>query len=253
MDEFGLQDGEQELQDAEPAVREAAADVRRWLPGRRAAVVGAVAHSAGRAIVTRLAEEGAAIALLDRDVDSASVVAKELNAGGGRAAAFALDLRDEAQIAAIVGETEAWLDGLDLVVQIAAAPRGPGNGPAQLSAGPWSAALGTGLHGSVLLARHAVPALQRSGNGAMLLIGPADSGGSLPDGVRIAGMHGLAISLDRQLRPTGVRVLEVTVPPAALDPERAEPDGRGAAEIAATVAFAASDEGARIVGTIRTW
>lgn len=244
---------EQMLQEPELLAHDPPGTDPRWLAGRRAAVVGATCHGVGRAVVDRLAAEGAAVALLDRDVTGAAVVAKELTAVGGRAAAFAMDLRDEAQIASILGETEAWLDGLDVVVQVAAAPRSPGNGPSQLATGPWAAALGAGLHGSVLLARYAVPALQRSGNGAMVLIGPADSGGSLPDGVRIAGMHGLAVSLDRQLRPTGVRVLEVTVPPSLLEADRADHDDRAVVSIAATVAFAASDEGARIVGTIRTW
>lgn len=226
---------------------------RPWLAGRRAAVIGAVANDPGcpgRAVATRLVAEGAAVALLDGDTEAAAVVAKELTAGGGRVGAFALDLRDEGQVATILGETEAYLDGLDLVVHLAGTP------PTlttvdQFAAGPWASALNSGLGASVVLARHVVPALRRTGRGALVLVGPADSGGSMPEAVRMAGIHGLAVSLDRHLRPEGVRVLEVTVPASLLDPANPDRDVTTATRSAATVAFLASDEAERVAGPIR--
>jgi NAD(P)-dependent dehydrogenase (short-subunit alcohol dehydrogenase family) len=227
---------------------------RPALAGRRAAVIGAVVNDAGcpvRAVATRLVAEGAAVALLDRDTDTAAVVAKELTADGGQVGAFALDLRDDGQVSTVIGETEAFLDGIDLVVHLAGAPHTARTSVDQFAAAPWARALGAGLGASVVLVRHVVPALRRAGRGAFVLVGPADSGASMPEAVRMAGLHGLAVTLDRHLRPEGVRVVEVTVPAAMLDPADPDPDTATVARAAATVSFLASDEGEPVTGTVR--
>jgi rhamnulose-1-phosphate aldolase/alcohol dehydrogenase len=84
------------------------------LAGRVAFVTGA-ASGIGRAIAARLAAEGAAVVLADRDAAGAVTAAEELG-GADVAAAIEVDVSDEAAVAAAVREAAATFGGVDLVV-----------------------------------------------------------------------------------------------------------------------------------------
>ena len=81
---------------------------RYELDGRAAVVTGA-ARGIGRAIALRLAREGAAVAVADRDVDEARQVAAEIASVGGRAIAQAVDVTRAAEVEAMIaGAVEAF-------------------------------------------------------------------------------------------------------------------------------------------------
>jgi NAD(P)-dependent dehydrogenase (short-subunit alcohol dehydrogenase family) len=63
------------------------------LDGKVAAVVGA-ASGIGEAVAVALAEQGARVACLDVEAERATKVAERIRAGGGRATAAALDIRE---------------------------------------------------------------------------------------------------------------------------------------------------------------
>jgi rhamnulose-1-phosphate aldolase/alcohol dehydrogenase len=84
------------------------------LTGRVALVTGA-ASGIGRAIARRLAAEGAAVVVADRDHDGAEVVAEELG-GPDVAVAVAVDVADEDAVAAAVSAAARAYGGVDLVV-----------------------------------------------------------------------------------------------------------------------------------------
>ncbi|MEY9211960.1 bifunctional rhamnulose-1-phosphate aldolase/short-chain dehydrogenase [Thermobifida halotolerans] len=81
----------------------------------RVAFVTGAGSGIGRAIALRLAAEGACVAVADRDADAAAKVAAEI---GPRDVAIpvAVDVTDEAQIAAALRETVLAYGGVDLVV-----------------------------------------------------------------------------------------------------------------------------------------
>lgn len=81
--------------------------------GRVAAITGA-AHGIGRALAVRLAEEGAAVAVIDL-VDAADTVA-EITAAGGRAASFQGDVSAPARVAALAEEITDALGPVDILV-----------------------------------------------------------------------------------------------------------------------------------------
>jgi NAD(P)-dependent dehydrogenase (short-subunit alcohol dehydrogenase family) len=81
------------------------------LTGRRALVTGA-GKGIGRAISQALAREGASVAVTDVDLALAQAVAGELE---NRGIAFALDVTDAGQTAAVFDAAEEALGGLDLV------------------------------------------------------------------------------------------------------------------------------------------
>ena len=67
------------------------------LDGKVAVVTGA-ASGIGKAIATTLARAGATVAIADLDLNGARAVAGEIEADGGRASAFKMDVTDEATV-----------------------------------------------------------------------------------------------------------------------------------------------------------
>jgi NAD(P)-dependent dehydrogenase (short-subunit alcohol dehydrogenase family) len=89
------------------------------LQGKVAAVTGA-AEGIGREIAQHLAQAGARVAILDRNVAGAALVARDLNTAEGRAIAVEMDLADETSIVEAFGETRRQLGRIDILVNCAA-------------------------------------------------------------------------------------------------------------------------------------
>lgn len=71
---------------------------------KRVAIVTGAAQGIGRAEAARLAEEGAAVAVLDKDVRRADETAQWIRSNGGRAAAFAVDVSQRLDVEAAVAD-----------------------------------------------------------------------------------------------------------------------------------------------------
>jgi NAD(P)-dependent dehydrogenase (short-subunit alcohol dehydrogenase family) len=83
--------------------------------GKTALVTGAIGNI-GSTICARLAAEGAAVMIADIDLAAAEADAAALRAGGARASACVLDVRDEDSWVAAVAQTEAELGPLTILV-----------------------------------------------------------------------------------------------------------------------------------------
>lgn len=86
----------------------------RGLKGKNAVVTGGGA-GIGRAIVSRLIEEGCNVAIFDRDADAAAETAR-LGQGAGAASAHSVDITDHAAVREAVLAVERSLGGIDLLV-----------------------------------------------------------------------------------------------------------------------------------------
>ena len=82
----------------------------------KVAIVTGGAGGIGSAICRRFAEEGAAVAVFDIDQAAAGQVADGIQAGGGRAAAFAVDLTSQESVIAAVQAAEQRLGPVDVLV-----------------------------------------------------------------------------------------------------------------------------------------
>jgi acetoin reductase-like protein len=85
------------------------------LSGKVAIVTGG-AQGMGRAISLRYAAEGARVVVADRNVDGAEDVVREIANGGGEAEAVAVDVRNQADVQAMVDVAVARFGGLDILV-----------------------------------------------------------------------------------------------------------------------------------------
>jgi 3-oxoacyl-[acyl-carrier protein] reductase len=87
----------------------------RKLDGRVAIVTGA-ASGIGRGIAKAFAEEGAAVAIADKNEQGAQTVADGIAGCGGRAIAVHVDVTDEALVGAMVERVLADLSRIDILV-----------------------------------------------------------------------------------------------------------------------------------------
>ena len=89
------------------------------LDGQVALVTGA-GQGLGEAIALEFAREGAAVALLERNPETVEATRAQIEAAGGEAKAFALDITNYEAYAKVVHQTVAWKGKIDALVNNAA-------------------------------------------------------------------------------------------------------------------------------------
>jgi NAD(P)-dependent dehydrogenase (short-subunit alcohol dehydrogenase family) len=239
----------------------------------------------GGAAARRFAGEGARLALLDRDDVAVAELAEQLVAGGHAALALEADVTDEDSVAAAVMAAEARFGQIDVLFNNA------GVGGRDLSlvdtpADHWQEVLAINLSGVFLGCKYGVPALIRAGGGSIVNMGSSTgrhdtiTGGAAYMASK-AAVEALTKSLALQVAPYGIRAN--TICPGIIQTrlsfrqqERGDeatffaefadriPLGRvGQPEdVAAAVAFLASDQARHITGaallidggqTLRRW
>lgn len=142
------------------------------LSGRRIVIVGG-GSGIGRETALLFASEGAAVAVLDRNVVAARSVA-ELCGGTGDA----IDIVDDAGVEAAIARADAALGGLDGIVNTAGIfdPATLADTDIEL----WGRMMAVNLTGTYLLCRRALPALRRSQRSTIVTLGSAT--GVMPAG-----------------------------------------------------------------------
>ncbi|HSL56998.1 MAG TPA: SDR family NAD(P)-dependent oxidoreductase [Acidimicrobiales bacterium] len=169
----------------------------RSVAGRVALVTGA-ASGMGRATAHLLADEGAAVAVLDRDGEGAGRVATEITAAGGAASAWALDVTDAAAVAAVVDEIRGRLGPIDIVVNNAGVSL-----PSPIAGdgfdAAWATTLAVNLTAHTTVVRACLDDLARHGEGRVVNVASTEGLGATPGlSAYTASKHGV-IGLTRAL------------------------------------------------------
>lgn len=229
--------------------------------GKVAAVTGG-ASGIGAAIARRLAREGAAVAVSDLNIAPARALADELRGAGNRAIAVETDVGNEEAVRALVDQTERELGPLDVMVNNA------GVAEAQTpiderSADDWHRVIRINLDGVFYGVKHAARAMKARQRGGVIInmasiLGLVGFNGAPAYTAAKHGIVGLTKSVALELAPFGIRV--VTVNPAFIRTPLISgledavlplhPIGRlgESEEVAALVAYLASDEAAFLTG-----
>ena len=230
----------------------------------RVAIVTGAASGFGAAVARRFAAEGAWGVVADIDGKGAAAVAEEV---GDRAKAVEVDVRNSAAVAALVAATESAFGGLDILVNNAGVPakRGPVE---DLTEEEFDRVFGINVKGVWLGVKHGVPALRRRGGGVIIntssIAAIIPRPGSVIYSATKGAVSSMTLALAKELAPT-IRVNAV-MPVAAVTnfmrQSRPTDDASIAAmaaelplkqlcepeDVAATIAFLASDEARMITG-----
>jgi 2-hydroxycyclohexanecarboxyl-CoA dehydrogenase len=235
----------------------------RGLSGRTALITGA-AGGIGRAVALRLVEEGCRVAIVDVHLEGAEAVRAEI---GEAAIAVPADVSDPAAVRLAVAGAEQALGPLDVLVNCAGWDRVE---PFLESAEEtWDRVLAVNLKGVVACTRAVLEGMVGRGSGAIVSISSdagrvGSSGEAVYSGAK-AGIIGFSKAVAREVARHGIRVNVVCPGPTdtpmmeatrQADPRLGEalvkaiPFRRLARpeEVAAAVAFFASDEAAFVTG-----
>jgi NAD(P)-dependent dehydrogenase (short-subunit alcohol dehydrogenase family) len=135
------------------------------LTGRKALITGA-ARGIGEATARRFSEEGAAVAITDRNGEGAEALAASLGGAESPMYAATLDVTDELAVERVFAEAADALGGLDLVVAnagiLTVSPL------SDLSLTAFEETLRVNVAGVFLTLKHALPHLRAAGGGALL-------------------------------------------------------------------------------------
>jgi NAD(P)-dependent dehydrogenase (short-subunit alcohol dehydrogenase family) len=241
------------------------------LTGRRALVTGAGA-GIGRAVAIRLAREGASVALVDWDATSLSRAAAAVADAGVEPITLAADVSDEQSVAAAFSEVVAAWGGLDVLVPNAAIQLTDDDDRVdRLDSEVWQRTVDVNLTGVFLTVKHGIRALLGAGGGAVVCTAsPAGLYGLAPGldaySASKAGVYGLVRVMARDYASENIRINGVlpglTETPMNRwwiddDAKRAAllsdvPIGRAADpdEVAAVIAFLASDDASYVTGAV---
>ncbi len=180
----------------------------RSVEGLAVLITGA-ASGMGKATAEVFAAEGARVAVTDVSGPGAEAVAQDIRAQGGQAQAWALDVSEAAEIAAVVSAAAERFGGLDILVNnagISAFSAIDSDGYDEV----WTRALGILLTAQQRLVRAALPHLRRSGCPRIVNIASTEAlGATARDSAYAAakaGVTGLTRALAVELGPEGVTV-----------------------------------------------
>jgi NAD(P)-dependent dehydrogenase (short-subunit alcohol dehydrogenase family) len=237
------------------------------LDGKVAIVTGG-ASGIGRAMVERLARDGAAVVI--GDLAKADAAAAALTAEGHRAAGVRADVTSEKDIAALVGAAVEQFGGLDILVNNAALFSTLKPAPFErLSAEEWQRVMAVNTLGPFLAARAAVPLMAARGGGRIVNVASNTVLKGAPGLLHYVASKGAVIAftraLAREVGPKGITVNAiapgftlsdgVTANPAYVETFRIAANAARAIrrdqhpdDLVGAVSFLASDDAAFVTG-----
>ena len=237
------------------------------LKGKTALVTGA-GRGIGRGIALHLAAQGARVALVSRTTEQLASLEAEIVAAGGSALSIAGSIADETAVEAVIATAYDAFGRLDILVNNAGIVEEAAF--LDIAMDSWHRVIGTNLTGSFLMMQRAARRMKDHGGGAIVNITSIDAHGY--DGPQAsyvaskAGLVGLSKDAATSLARYGIRVNTVSpgwvrtpMVEAFLNPEQLDymlhrfdrvPMRRliEVGEVAAAVAFLASDAASGITG-----
>lgn len=223
------------------------------------------ASGIGKATVERFAAEGATVVIVDLDDVAGKGLVTNLQAQGVTADFVMASVDDEAQVVELYAHVLSERGRLDVLVNNAGIVLDSVGETTSLA--EWRKVLSVNLDGVFLMAKHALPALRASGGGAIVnnasMLGRVGTPGATSYVASKHAVEGLTKNLALEHAAEGIRInavcpgyvntpliqADIEAQPGYL--ESLHPMGRLAepAEVAAVIAFLASDDASFVTGS----
>ena len=228
----------------------------------------------GRATAIYCANEGARIVVGDLNIDEGNKTVQSIIENGGEAYCLPLDISQEEEVHRFMTFSEKQLGRIDVLINPAGILQGSLVPIEEFDLSIWDSVINVNQKGTFLAVKHVVPIMKKTGKGVILLIasgaGVAGGSSSVAYGSSKGGVHGLRMSLERQLAQHDIRINDVC--PSSINTplklgvikqqvarigkeanEKVQIASLGSAEgVAKVLAFLASDDAAYVKGTIFT-
>ncbi len=235
------------------------------LSGRVALVTGA-SQGIGRACALKLAESGAAVAVAARNQDKLNELVLQINASGGKASAFPVDVADEEQIKTAFKAVLSQFGKIEILVNNAGITRD--QLVMRMKRADWDTVINTNLTSAYLCVQQVIGSMLKQRWGRIInvtsIFGQMGQAGQANYASSKAGLIGLTMAIAREVASRNITCNAVapgfieTAMTAGFSDELKQnavkliPVGRvGTAEdVASAVVFLASEEASYITGHV---
>ncbi len=172
------------------------------------AVVTGAASGIGLAVAQRFAEEGAAVALLDRDAEGCSLACERIRSSGGNCEAYATDVANEEEVIRTVDAVVRRFHHVDHLVNNAGVVLV--KGIADCTVAEWDFVMNVNVKSVFLTTKYLLPALRSSSHATVVNIGSVSSFVAQQQTPAYVASKGAVLMLSKalalDLAPYGIRV-----------------------------------------------
>lgn len=154
----------------------------------------------GRIASQRFADEGARVVVADANADAAAETVAAITEAGGIAQACTVDVRDAAQVEAMVAlAVDAW-GGLDILYNNAGVSPGDDDTPLNTSEETWDFTFDVNVKGVFLCCKYGLDAMLNSGGGSIINVASfvAHMGAATPQ-IAYTSSKGAVLSMTREI------------------------------------------------------